>query len=129
MKNVAAGAVVGGSLLFTAGLGLASAQPDTANDDLVNVSIGNVGVLEDVHSAAAAQIAAGVCDAEIDAVTTQVKAVDTDSVQQTVCTNELGAIDIVQNGPGQSENAPGQAEETPTSATETPTEAPADEGS
>ncbi len=30
MKNVAAGTVIGGSLLFTAGLGIATAQPETA---------------------------------------------------------------------------------------------------
>ena len=56
MKNVAAGTVIGGSLLFTAGLGIATAQPETAPDGLVNVSLGNAGVLEDVKAADAAQI-------------------------------------------------------------------------
>ena len=70
MKNVAAGTVLGGSLLFAAGLGIATAQPDTAPDGLVNVTIGNAGVLENVKAADAAQIAAGVCDIDVAQVTT-----------------------------------------------------------
>jgi hypothetical protein len=131
LKTAAAGTIVGGSLLFTIGLGLAGAQPDTANDGQVNVSIGNVGVLEDVAVASAAELAAAVCDLEVGPVNEQVTTVDADGVEQTVCTNNLGAIVVQQNGPGQSENAPGQQpEETPTSTTESPTEeAPAEPGS
>lgn len=119
-KNAAAGAMLGGSLLFAAGLGLANAQPDTTGDNQVNVVIGNAGVLEDVEVAAAAQIAAGVCDVEVDRVTTIAESVEADGGEQNVCTNNLGAVSIQQNGPGQSENTPGQAEETPT-APATPT--------
>jgi hypothetical protein len=131
LKTAAAGTIVGGSLLFTIGLGLAGAQPDTANDGQVNVSIGNVGVLEDVAVASAAELAAAVCDLEVGPVNEQVTTVDADGVEQTVCTNNLGAIVVQQNGPGQSENAPGQQPaETPTSTTESPTEeAPAEPGS
>ncbi|MGV0792774.1 hypothetical protein [Mycolicibacterium sp. XJ1819] len=113
-KNAAAGAVLGGSLLFAAGLGLANAQPDTTQDGQVNVVIGTAGVLEDVDVAAAAQIAAGVCDVEVDQVTSVVESVEANGGQQNVCTNNLGAVSVQQNGPGQSENAPGQAGETPT---------------
>jgi hypothetical protein len=126
ITRVAAGAAIGGSLLFTAGLGLAGAQPDNSNnkgqDGLVNVSIGNIGVLQDVTAASAAQIAAAVCNTEVGPVTTMAEAVDVDGGTKAVCTNNLGAIDLQQNGPGRSENAPGRTGATPTSAP-TPTSA------
>jgi hypothetical protein len=136
MKNVAAGTVLGGSLLFTAGLGIAAAQPDNAPapDGLVNVTLGSAGVLEDVKAADAATIAAGVCDLEVDRVTQLVESTDTEGTEQSVCNNTLGSVLIQQNGPGQSESAPGhiqgtpgQAEGTPgqTSGDEVPTTAPA----
>lgn len=124
VKRATAGAALGGSLFFTAGLGIALAQPDTANDDLVNLTLGSAGVLEDVNEAAAAQIAAAVCvpDAVPDEVTTTVEGVDANGTEAVVCTNTtLGAITISQNGPGQSEQAPGIAGETPTSPTTTTT--------
>ena len=120
-KTIAAGAVLGGSLAFTAGLGLAGAQPDRANDDLVNLSLGSAGVLEDVNVTSAVQIAAAVCGGvAVPDVTTSADGADATGAEAVVCTNTLGAITISQNGPGQSENAPGQQPaETP--ATETPT--------
>jgi len=136
MKNVAAGTVLGGSLLFTAGLGIATAQPDNAPapDGLVNVTLGSAGVLEDVKAADAATIAAGFFYLEVDRVTQLVEATDTEGTEQSVCNNSLGSVLIQQNGPGQSESAPGhiqgtpgQAEGTPgqTSGDEVPTTAPA----
>jgi hypothetical protein len=123
VKRATAGAALGGSLFFTAGLGIALAQPDTADDNLVNLSLGNIGVLEDVNEAAAAQIAAAVCapDAVPDEVTTMVEGVDASGTETVVCANNLGAISVSQNGPGQSEQAPGIAGETPTSPTTTTT--------
>jgi hypothetical protein len=137
-KTIAAGAVLGGSLAFTAGLGLASAQPAPAPDGLVNVAIGDAGVLEDVAVADAAQIAAGVCDIEVDQVTTMAETADAEGTEQAVCTNDLGAVLILQSGPGQSENAPGQQiapgqqpQESPTSESPTaePEEPSAEQGS
>ena len=59
VKRATAGAALGGSLFFTAGLGIALAQPDTADDRPGQPdACGNIGVLEDVNEAAAAQIAA-----------------------------------------------------------------------
>ncbi|KUH73615.1 hypothetical protein AU184_07015 [Mycolicibacterium novocastrense] len=124
-KTLTAGAVLGGSLLFTAGLGMAMAQPDTAADNRVNVSIGNAGVLQDVDVTASAQIAADVCHTDVSSVTALAQAADTEGTEKTVCTNNLGTVAIQQNGPGHSENAPGQAEQreaTPTS--EAPTTSP-----
>ena len=134
MKNVAAGTVVGGSLLFTAGLGIAAAQPDTAPapDGLVNVSFGNAGVLEDVKAADAAQIAAGVCDLEVDQVTKLAETTEADGTEQSVCTNSLGSVLIQQNVaaeglPGQPAALPGEVEGTTPgqSGDEIPTTAPA----
>ena len=122
MKNVAAGTVIGGSLLFTAGLGIATAQPDTAPapDGLVNLSLGNAGVLENVKVADAAQIAAGVCELEVGQVTTLAETTEADGTEQSVCTNSLGSVVIHQNGPVQSESAPGHAEGLPGQAEGTP---------
>jgi hypothetical protein len=124
VKRAPAGAALGGSLFFTAGLAIAFAQPDTANDDLVNLSLGSAGVLEDVDVAAAAQIAAAVCSevAVPQQVPTTADGVDATGTEAVVCTNTtLGAITISQNGQGQSEEVPGIAGETPTSPTTTTT--------
>lgn len=129
-KTLTAGVVMGGSLLFTAGMGAAMAQPDAASDNAasdnrVNVTIGDAGVLEDVDVAAATQIAAAVCDTDQNSVSALAQAADTEGTDQTVCTNNLGTVVIQQNGPGQSENAPGQAEQVPaTPDSQAPAEQP-----
>jgi hypothetical protein len=132
-KSLAAGAVMGGALLFTVGLGMAGAQPPTADDGRVNLTLGSAGTLEDVEVTSAVQIAAAVCNGvEVPQVTTSADDVDATGTEAVVCTNTLGAVTISQNGPGNSENAPGQQRdaETPTSSpTTTPEEAPAEPGS
>ncbi|MDA4087046.1 hypothetical protein MHAS_00330 [Mycolicibacterium hassiacum DSM 44199] len=114
LKTVGTGAVLGGSLLFTAGLGIALAQPgDTvgSQDDRVNITIGNAGVLEDVEVAAASRIAAGICDVETTQVTGLIRTADADGTERTVCTvDTLGAVTVAQNVPGQAEGAPGHAQ-------------------
>ena len=55
VKTATAGAMLGGSLLFTVGLGIANAAPDTLGDGKVNLTLGNVSVLENVDTAAAAR--------------------------------------------------------------------------
>lgn len=114
MKNAAAGTVIGGSLLFTAGLGLATAQPDDAPapDGLVNVTLGSAGALEDVKAADAAQIAACVCDIPIDQVTKLSESADAEGPEHSICVS-LGSVLIQQNGQGQSESTPGHAEGLP----------------
>jgi hypothetical protein len=122
VKRATAGAALGGSLFFTAGLAIAFAQPETANDDLVNLSLGSAGTLEDVNVTSAVQIAAAVCSGVAvpeQQVTTSADSVDATGTEAVVCNNTLGAITISQNGPGQSEEAPGIAGETPTSPTTT----------
>ena len=62
VKRTAAGAVVGGSLLVTGGLGIASAAPvNNVGDQLVNLSVGNANILHDVNVDVAAQIAGLLC--------------------------------------------------------------------
>lgn len=133
MKNVAAGTVIGGSLLFTAGMGIATAQPDTAPapDGLVNVTLGSAGVLEDVKTVDAAQIAAGVCNVEVDQVTTLAETTEADGTEQMVCTNNLGSVLIQQNGaPAHAEGLPGQSgDEVPTTEPAAPQEPSAGHGS
>jgi hypothetical protein len=109
IKKTAAGAVMGGALLFTGGMGLASAAPPQIQDGLVNLAIGDVAVLNDLDVAVAAQIAAAVCGVEVGPVAVLGEAIDADGGQNVVCTNNLGPITIEQNGPGNSENAPGAA--------------------
>lgn len=130
LKNAAAGTAIGGSLLFTAGIGIATAQPDNAPapDGLVNVALGSAGALEDVKAVDAAQIAAGVCDLPIDQVTKLAESTDTEGTEQSVCVNSLGSVLIQQNGPGHSESAPGQSgDEVPTTEPAEPSEEPSAE--
>lgn len=98
-KTATAGAMLGGSLLFTVGLGIANAAPETAGDGKVNLTLGNVSVLENIDDAAAAQIAAGVCEnTDTASLTTAVQGVDANSTDHVVCTNNLGTISFSQNG-------------------------------
>ena len=85
VKNAAAGAVLGGSLLFTAGLGIANAQPVEAPDGLVNLAVGDVTILESVSAETAATAAGAICGsvpAEVGALAAQV---DGEGTAHTVC--------------------------------------------
>ncbi|MGV0813500.1 hypothetical protein ABQF34_16175 [Mycolicibacterium boenickei] len=129
VKTASAGAVLGGSLLFTVGLGIANAAPDVIGDGKVNLALGNVSVLENVDAAAAAQIAAGVCEStDTASLTTAVQGVDANSTDHVVCTNNLGAISFSQNDTA--ERPSGVAEETaPRSVAPTTVPAPGGSGS
>jgi hypothetical protein len=99
VKTATAGAMLGGSLMFTVGMGIANAAPETAGDGKVNLTLGNVSVLENVDDAAAAQIAAGVCEnTDTASLTTAVQGVDANGTDHVVCTNNLGTISFSQNG-------------------------------
>lgn len=116
MTKAAAGAVLGGSLLFTGGMGIAQAAPPVTNvqDGLVNVGIGNVTVLRNVDVQVAAAVAAAVCPSvnATTAVLGDISAVDQGG-QTFNCdtTAENGPLTVTQNGPANSPNAgnaPGQ---------------------
>lgn len=121
VKTATAGAMLGGSLLFTVGLGIAQAAPDTAGDGKVNLTLGNVSVLQNVDDAAAAQIAAGVCEnTDTASLTTAVQGVDANGTDHVVCTNNLGTISFSQNGsaerPGNAPQGAGPQSLAPTTA-------------
>ena len=62
VKRTAAGAVLGGSLLVTGGLGIASAAPaGDVNDQLVNLAVGNGSTIRDLNVETASQIAGLLC--------------------------------------------------------------------
>jgi hypothetical protein len=108
MKKAAAGAVLGGSLLFTGGMGIASAQPLQLQDGLVNLAVGDVTVLEDVNVGVAATVAAAVCDvADIGSVNVLAEAADSGTNSDSICTVPGGDVTLVQNAgtPGNSGGA------------------------
>lgn len=114
VKRASAGAVMGGSLLFSAGLGLAQAQPLNLQDGLVNVAVGDVTILEDVNVGVAASVAAAICGVNVlNGVNLNVLAeqLDTaaDGATETICTVPGGDVNLVQNAgtPGRSGQAPG----------------------
>ena len=86
VKNAAAGAVLGGSVLFTAGLGVANAQPvETAPDGLVNIAVGDTTILQGVPTDAAAATAGALCGSAPEDVNALAEQVDADGTDQTVC--------------------------------------------
>lgn len=113
IKKAAAGAVIGGSLLFT-GMGVASAQPLQLQDGLVNLAVGNVTILEDVNVGVAATVAAAICDvADVGSINVLAEAADSGTASDSVCTVPGGDVTLLQNagtpgnsgGAGNSENS------------------------
>lgn len=85
VKNLAAGTLLGGAALFTAGLGPANAQPVDAPDGLVSLSVGDVTILESVNADTAAKAAGAICGNATPDVTSLIQRVGTEGAQQTVC--------------------------------------------
>lgn len=105
-KNFAAGTLLGGAALFTAGLGLANAQPVDAPDGLVSLSVGDVTILQSVNTETAVKAAGAICGSSTPDVTALVQRVDTEGAQQTVCEGlPGGALSIKNAAP-----APGSAQ-------------------
>ncbi len=108
MKKTAAGAVMGGALLFTGGMGLASAAPLNLQDGLVNLAVGDVAILNDVNVGVAAEVAAAICGVNVSDVNVLATQLDADGGQKTVCNVANGSpITLSQNAgtPGQSGGA------------------------
>jgi hypothetical protein len=108
VKNAAAGAVLGGSLLFTAGLGMATAQPAQAPDGLVNLSVGDVTLLESVTADTAATAASALCTSVPGDVSALAAGVDSDGVEQTVCSGLPGGDLVVTQNASNSSTAPAE---------------------
>lgn len=98
MKKAAAGAVLGGSLLFTGAMGIASAAPPQVQDGLVNVAVGDITILDQVGVGVAANVAAAICgvDVPVNVLGEQVRA----GQDVTVCTIErqTGSVPITITG-------------------------------
>lgn len=142
--RVTAGAALGSALLLFGGAAAANAEP---GDGRVDLAIGTAGVLTGVPLETATQIAAGVCDSDATTISTVAESVDASGAQQSVCNNDIGAVDFRQNtatvedGSSGVIDAPGTAEgasfsEEPATETEAPApddvtgdEEPAIEGS
>lgn len=110
VKRASAGAVMGGALLFTGGLGIAAAQPLQLQDGLVNVAVGDVTILEDVNVGVAATVAAAICDvADVGSINVLAEAADSGTNSDSICTVPGGDVTLQQNAgtPGQSGQAPG----------------------
>jgi hypothetical protein len=100
-KRTAAGAVLGGSLLFTGGLGIASAAPvGDINDGLVNLGVGNTNLLTDVNTGVASQVASLICGASANPMDLDLKTnqVDAGTTATTSCDSAQGMVTISQNG-------------------------------
>jgi len=98
VKKAAAGAVLGGSLLFTGGMAIANAAPPVnLQDGLVNVGVGNVTIAKDVNLGVAAQVAANVCGINVSDVNVLAEQVDAGGTPVTVCQNRNEPVTISQN--------------------------------
>ena len=132
VKNAAVGAVFGRSLLFTAGFGIANAQPVDAPvpDGLVNLAVGDVTILESVNTETAASAASAICGTAPADVSGLASQVDTAGADQTVCAGLPGGDLVLQNASvtEQPENTDGsEGAEEPESAPSAPS-APSTDG-
>ena len=84
-------------------VGTPNAAQAQKQDGLVNVSIGDVTVLQDVNIAAAVDLVAQVCGIDLDVLanvqllTAAATLVDNTSRQYTVCRSDQGKVKITQN--------------------------------
>jgi len=107
MRNTAAGAVLGGSLLFTAGLGMANAEPPGA--DMVDLAIGNVKVLQSANLDTAASVAGAVCNINTSQANTLAQQASTASGAQTICNLPAGPVTFSQAGSVTAGTGPAEA--------------------
>ncbi len=103
-------AVCGAALLFTGGMGVASAQPVQVQDGLVNVAVGDVTILEDVNVGVAATVAAAICGINVSDVNVLATQVDASGGPETVCDVPGGDVVLTQSAGAQRgpDTAPGQ---------------------
>ncbi|MGE2729984.1 hypothetical protein ACQI4F_10920 [Mycolicibacterium vaccae] len=128
VKTAAAGALLGGGMLFTAGLGMAGAQPAVSTPDgLVDIAVGDTTILRGVPADAAAVTAGALCATAPEEVGSLAQQVDSDSVSQTVCTGLPGGDLVLTQNVSSTQDQPGSADGT-TDGTTGSTESEAAEG-
>jgi hypothetical protein len=93
VKRTVAGVVVGGAALFTAGVGVAGADP--VQNGLVNVTIGNVTVAANVSVDAAAAVVANACGVNLPNVNALVYQVSQTGAPTTVCQQSTGPVTVI----------------------------------
>lgn len=74
-----------------------AADNTTINDGLVNVTVGDVTILEDVNVAVAADVTAQICGVDLGPVAVLGEAVDATGRKSVVCLDNDGPIAITQN--------------------------------
>lgn len=77
--------------------GPASAANNSQNDGLVNVSTGDISVLDNARIGVAAQVAATICGVKVGPVAVLGTAVDASGGTRTVCQTDQGPVTISQN--------------------------------
>jgi hypothetical protein len=108
VKNVAAGALLGGSLLFTAGLGIANAEP-MPGANVVDLAIGNIKILQGANLDTAASVAGAVCNINTSQANSLAQRATTESNAQTVCSLPGGMVTFSQAGSISGGAGPAQA--------------------
>ena len=97
VKNTAAGAVLGGSLLFTVGLGVAGAAPPSPTN-AVDLAIGNIKILQNASLDTAASVAGAVCNINTAQASTLAQTATAEGNEQTVCNLPGGVVTFSQAG-------------------------------
>jgi hypothetical protein len=92
---------IGATACATAALGVGVAGPAAAANNsqqngLVNVSVGDVSVLDNARVGVAAQVAASLCGLSVGPVVLLAANVDSTGVQQTACETANGPVTISQ---------------------------------
>jgi hypothetical protein len=76
--------------------GPAAAQNNSQQNGLVNVSTGNISVLDNARIGVAAQVAATICGVKVGPVAVLATTVDATGTQRTVCNTANGPVTISQ---------------------------------
>ena len=96
MRRIAIGiaslAMAAGGALVTTG----TADAQTQQNGLVNVSIGDVNILNDANIGVAANVAANICGVKVGPVAVLGQAVDRSGTTRTVCMTDNGPVTITQ---------------------------------
>lgn len=76
--------------------GPAAAANNSQQNGLVNVSVGDVSILDNANIGVAAGVAANICGVSVGPVVLLAHQVDATSVTRTVCTSSAGPVTISQ---------------------------------
>jgi hypothetical protein len=89
-------AVLATAVVAVGAAGPAAAANNSQQNGLVNVSVGDVEILNDVNVGVAAGVAATICGVSVGPVVVLATQVDTTGTQRTVCTTTSGPVTITQ---------------------------------